>query len=250
MSLTNWLENPEQFKKMLIALTSDQDYRWEPLRRDANLDEPLLRQFATKQWAQKRLPDNPDILAILTLFITYQFRWLLMDSVRSDPLVESYFQDELNVTLMLPLYIWPAYQIWVLQEFPANSHISQGQAIPWLLSQKLRLKAFKELEIPEPGDKVLAYLAVKKNTTNISRWIKDGCESLRHVMRMATEDMSTDALKGLNNKRQGHRDPASLPLDKEISPPADPKEDSNGGMGREQLNACLASPIYQPYLQW
>jgi hypothetical protein len=256
MSSVNWLETPAHFKKMLAALISDQDYRWEGLKHDLSLDEPMLRQFATTQWAQKRLPDNPDILAIVTLFITYQFRWLLMDSVRLDSSVESYFQVELNVTLLLPLYIWPAYQIWVLQEFPANSHVAQSQATPWLLSQKLCLKAFKELEIPEPGEKLLAYLEVKKNTTNLSRWIKAGCDRLHFVMCMAarqtppTADNSSDALQGLSNKHADDPDRAPLPLDQGISQPFNPTDVGVDGTDREQLNWCLASPIYQPYLQW
>ena len=32
MSIVNWLETPAHFKKMLAALISDQDYRWEGLR--------------------------------------------------------------------------------------------------------------------------------------------------------------------------------------------------------------------------
>jgi hypothetical protein len=196
------------------------------------------------------LPDDPDILAILTLFVAYQFRWLLMDSVRSDPPLESNYQDELNITLLLPLYIWPAYQIWVLQEFPAKAHITQGGAIPWLLNQKLRLQAFKELEIPEPGGKILAYLEVKKNTTNLSRWIKEGCERLRHVMKMATEDITLDATKGPNNPPQDEFDPASHPVENEISSPAEPTGEGRTKRARELLNACLASPIYAPYLKW
>ncbi len=127
MSSVNWLETPAHFKKMLAALISDQDYRWEGLKHDLSLDEPMLRQFATTQWAQKRLPDNPDILAIVTLFITYQFRWLLMDSVRLNSSVESYFQVELNVTLLLPLYIWPAYQILGITRIPSEfSHCPES----------------------------------------------------------------------------------------------------------------------------
>jgi hypothetical protein len=34
MSVSNWLENPDSFKKMLAALISDQGDKWENLRRD------------------------------------------------------------------------------------------------------------------------------------------------------------------------------------------------------------------------
>jgi uncharacterized protein YdaU (DUF1376 family) len=49
MSLADRLENPEVFKKMLTAFTSDQDDQWESLRCDSKIIERFLRQFSTKQ---------------------------------------------------------------------------------------------------------------------------------------------------------------------------------------------------------
>ncbi len=79
MSISNWLESPESFRKILAALISDQDEKWENTRRDILMEEPVLRQFAATQWAQARLPDDPDTLAIVTLYVAYQFRWLLVE---------------------------------------------------------------------------------------------------------------------------------------------------------------------------
>jgi len=45
----------------------------------------------------------------------------LADSARLVDPIDGYPQHELNVTLLLSLYIWPAYQIWVLQEFPEKA---------------------------------------------------------------------------------------------------------------------------------
>jgi len=207
MSISNWLESPESFRKMLAALISDQDDKWKNTRRDILMEEPVLRQFAATQWAQARLPDDPDTLAMVTLYVAYQFRWLLVDSVRLVDPIDGYLQDELNITLLLPLYIWPAYQIWVLQEFPAKARLNQSQAIPWLLNRPLRLRAFKELDIPEPNEKFLAYIEVKQNTTNLSRWVKAGLESLHFVMHPVTKNgpplpitTNTDALQEFDEK--------------------------------------------------
>jgi len=115
MSISNWLESPDKFRKLLTALGSD---NWEQLMDSLSMDDPVLRRFAATQWAQRRLPDEPDVLAVVTLLIAYHFRCLLVDSVRSDNPTGNGLQDELNVTLLMPLYIWPAYRIWILQEFP------------------------------------------------------------------------------------------------------------------------------------
>jgi hypothetical protein len=44
MSISNWLESPDQFRKLLTALVSD---RWEQLVDSLPMDDPALRQFAT-----------------------------------------------------------------------------------------------------------------------------------------------------------------------------------------------------------
>ncbi len=257
MSIVNWLESPEQFRKMLAALISDQDYRWDALRRAVSFNDPVLRQFSATQWAQNRLPDDQDILAVVTLFITYQFRRLLVDVVRSDGLVEGVFQDELNVTLLLPLYIWPAYQIWVLQEFPAKARHNQSQAIPWLLNQHLRIQAFKELDIPEPNEKFLAYIDVKKNTTNLSRWVKAGCESLHFAIHLGTKNaplssraIRTDALQEFDAKPEAISDSNKVTYTAGISQLTDATELGPKSEIGEPANRYLNSPIYQPYLQW
>jgi hypothetical protein len=257
MSVSNWLENPDSFKKMLAALISDQGDKWENLRRDISLDEPVLQQFAATQWAQRRLPDNPDILAIATLYIAYQFRWLLVDSVRLVDPIDGYLQDELNVTLLLPLYIWPAYNIWVLQEFPAKARLNQNQAIPWLLNQQLRLQAFRELDIPEPNEKYLAFIEVKKNTTNLSRWVQAGCESLHFVMHLATKNtppslitVRTNTLQELDEKSDEILVSNRNTPDAGISRLANLHEpDLVGDVGKPEY-WYLNSPIFQPYLQW
>ena len=171
MSISNWLESPGQFRKLLAALVSD---NWEHLVDSLCMDEPVLRQFASTQWARRRLPDDPSPLAFVTLLIAYHYRCLLLDSIRPDNPTGNGLQGELNVTLLIPLYIWPAYHIWILQEFPPKSRIKQVEAIHWLLDANQRETGFLELEIEEPDRRLLTYLELKKNTTNLSRWIKDG----------------------------------------------------------------------------
>lgn len=46
MSISNWLESPGQFRKLLNALVSD---KWELLQDSFSMDEPVLRQFAATQ---------------------------------------------------------------------------------------------------------------------------------------------------------------------------------------------------------
>lgn len=146
------------------------------------MDEPVLRQFATTLWAQKRLPEDLISLAVVTLLITYHYRCLLVDTIRSN---SSAIQDELNVTLLPPLYIWPSYRTWILGEFPARSRVNQGEAIHWLLNTDMREAGFAELEIEEPENRLLSYLELKQNTTNLSRWINDGFERLYHAIYLA-----------------------------------------------------------------
>lgn len=257
MSISNWLESPESFRKILAALISDQDEKWENTRRDILMEEPVLRQFAATQWAQARLPDDPDTLAIVTLYVAYQFRWLLVDSVRLVDPIDGYLQDELNVTLLLPLYIWPAYQIWVLQEFPAKARLNQSQAIPWLLNRPLRLRAFKELDIPEPNEKFLAYIEVKQNTTNLSRWVKAGLESLHFVVLPVTKNgpalpiiPNTVALQEFDEKPAEILNSNRIVYDAGISRLANLLEPD---LARDTGKPDYEYPdslIYRPYLQW
>ncbi len=164
-----------------------------------------------------------------------------------DP-IDGYLQDELNVTLLLPLYIWPAYQIWVLQEFPAKARLNQSQAIPWLLNRPLRLRAFKELDIPEPNEKFLAYIEVKQNTTNLSRWVKAGIESLHFVMHPVTKNgpplpitTNTDAHQEFEENPAEILDSNRIACDTGISRLANlPEPDYK----------YPDTPIYRPYLQW
>ncbi len=49
----------------------------------------------------------------------------------------------------------------------------------------MREAGFAELEIEEPENRLLSYLELKQNTTNLSRWIKDGFERLYHAIYLA-----------------------------------------------------------------
>jgi len=182
MTISNWLESPDQFRKLLTVLVSN---RWEQLMDSLSMEDPDLSQFAATQWAQRRLPDEPDALAVAALMITYHFRCLLVDSLRSHNLSEYELQEELNVTLLLPLFIWPAYRICILQESPPGLRVNQMGAVQWLLDSKQREIGFSELEIDEPDSRLLAYLELKRNTTNLSRWIRAGLDRLYHAVHTA-----------------------------------------------------------------
>jgi hypothetical protein len=131
------------------------------------------------------LPKEPDALAVAALLIAYHFRCLLVDSLRSQNLSRNELQDELNVTLLMPLFFWPAYRIWILQESPPGLRVNQMGAVQWLLDSKQRQMGFSELEIDEPDSRILAYLELKRNTTNLSRWIKAGLDRLYHAVHTA-----------------------------------------------------------------
>lgn len=254
MSISDWLESPEQFKRLLTALVSD---KWEQLLDSLSMDDPVLRQFASTQWAQKSLPDEPDGLAVAALLIAYHFRCLLVDSLRAHNLMGNGLQEELNATLLMPLYIWPTYQIWVLQEFIPKPRVSQVEAIHWLLDAKQRGSCFMELEIAEPDSRLLTYLELKKNTTNLSRWIKDGFELLYHTVHLAVvqtphgqERRPTVAeLTSITDPEDG-QDTHRYPQESGISRPNelsifDGSTGSNkGGIG------WIDSPILQLYLNW
>ena len=63
MSISNWLESQGQFRNLLTAMASE---KWEHLEDSFSMDEPILRMFATTQWAQRRLPEEPHVLAVVT----------------------------------------------------------------------------------------------------------------------------------------------------------------------------------------
>lgn len=254
MSISNWLESPGQFRKLLTALVSD---KWERLQDSLSMDEPLLRQFASTQWAQRRLPDEPNVLAVVTLLIAYHFRCLLVDSIRSDNPTRNGIQDEMNVTLLMPLYIWPSYRIWILQEFPLKSRVIQVEAIHWLMDTKQRESGFMELGIEEPDGRLLTYLELKKNTTNLSRWIKDGFDRLYHAIYLAV--VQTPAAQ---QKRpavddwisvpdpDGERDNHLYPRDDGISRPDEISiVGRSNGASKDEIH-FLDSLIFRPYLNW
>lgn len=253
MTISNWLESPDQFRKLLTALVSD---RWDQLMDSLSMEDPVLRQFAATQWAQRRLPEEPDALAVAALLIAYHFRCLLVDSLRSYNLSENELQEELNVTLLLPLFIWPVYRIWILQESPPGLRVNQMGAVQWLLDSKQRQMGFSELEIDEPDSRLLAYLELKRNTTNLSRWIKAGLDRLYHAVHTAVvqapparqkppavvgESSDTDELD---------RDVQQDIQDIGISRPSEiVVSDMALGISEDE-SAWFDSPIFKPYLNW
>ena len=177
---------------------------------------------------------------------------MLVDSIHSN---NSGIQDELNVTLLLPLYIWPAYRTWILGEFPARSRVNQGEAIQWLLDAHLRETGFAELDILDPDNRLLSYLELKKNTTNLSRWIKDGFERLYHAIYLAVVQTIPD--------QRDRPDAEGISISRSDSEQNDQGDHQDGGISRARIlsttnrfnDASEAetihpdSPIFLPYLQ-
>ncbi len=253
MTISNWLESPDQFRKLLTALVSD---RWEQLMDSLSMEDPALRQFAATQWAQRRLPEEPDALAVAALLIAYHFRCLLVDSLRSYNLPENELQEELNVTLLLPLFIWPAYRIWILQESPPGLRVNQMGAVQWLLDSKQRQMGFSELEIDEPDSRLLAYLELKRNTTNLSRWIKAGLDRLYHAVHTAVvqappaRQKPPAVIRESSDTDESGRDVQQDIQDSGISRPSEiVLSDIALGISEDE-SAWFDSPIFKPYLYW
>lgn len=254
MTISNWLESPDQFRKLLTSLVSD---RWEQFMDSLSMEDPVLRQFAATQWAQRRLPDEPDALAVAALLIAYHFRCLLIDSLRSHNLSGNELQEELNVTLLMPLFIWPAYRIWILQESPPGLRVNQMGAVQWLLDSKQRETGFSELEIDEPDSRLLAYLELKRNTTNLSRWIRAGLDRLYHAVHTAVVQApparqkppavvgeSSDANPELEKDDQMDIQDTGISRSCEIVLSGNSIGFSNDGP------MWFDSPIFKPYLNW
>jgi len=253
MTISNWLESPDQFRILLTALVSD---RWEQLMDSLSMEDPALRQFAATQWAQRRLPEEPDALAVAALLIAYHFRCLLVDSLRSYNLSENELQEELNVTLLLPFLIWPAYRIWILQESPPGLRVNQMGAVQWLLDSKQRQMGFSELEIDEPDSRLLAYLEVKRNTTNLSRWIRAGLDRLYHAVHTAVVQtpparQKPPAVMGESSDTdESDQDVQQDIQDIGISRPSEiVLSDIALGISEDE-SAWFDSPIFKPYLNW
>ena len=253
MTISNWLESPDQFRKLLTALVSD---RWEQLVDSLSMEDPALRQFAATLWAQRRLPEETDALAVAALLIAYHFRCLLVDSLRSYNLSENELQEELNVTLLLPLFIWPAYRIWILQESPPGLRVNQMGAIHWLLESRTREIGFSELEIDEPDSRLLAYLELKRNTTNLSRWIKAGLDRLYHAVHTAVVQapparQKPPAVIGESSDTdESGKDVQQDIQDIGISRPSEiVLSDIALGISEDE-SAWFDSPIFKPYLNW
>ncbi len=170
--------------------------------------------------------------------------------MRSHNLSENELQEELNVTLLLPLFIWPAYRIWILQESPPSLRVNQVSAVQWLLDSKQRQMGFSELDIDEPDSRLLAYLELKRNTTNLSRWIKAGLDRLYHAVHTAVVQEPPAAMGESSDTEKSIKDVQQDIQDTGISRPGEiVLSDIALGISEDE-SAWFDSPIFKPYLNW
>jgi len=128
-------------------------------------------------------------------------------------------------------------------------------AIHWLLDAKQRGSCFMELEIAEPDSRLLTYLELKKNTTNLSRWIKDGFDRLYHAIYLAVvqtppaQQERPAIVEGISipnpeEQQDNHLNPRDVGISR-------PDEISRVGRSigpSEDEFRCTDSPILRPYL--
>ena len=162
-----------------------------------------------------------------------------------------------NVTLLLPLFIWPAYRIWILQESPPGLRVNQMGAVQWLLDSKQRQMGFSELVIDEPNSRLLAYLELKRNTTNLSRWIRAGLDRLYYAVHTAV--VQAPPARQKPSAVVGESSDANPELDKDdqneiqdtwISRPCKIVLSCSSLGFSEEESAWFDSPIFKPYLNW
>lgn len=171
MPLTAHFTTPSSFEKLLKHLTNID--RWEMLETNLSPLPPILEEFKSRRWCIDRLPENPEFKALptVTLFIIYQTR-LLIESVQQTTSTDS----EANLYLLIPLYLLPAYQLWV-QENPAIARPSQQKAPMWFFNPQ-STACLDEINIPHPTNLATAELTRLQGSTNLSRRLADARSQL------------------------------------------------------------------------
>ncbi len=172
MPFTDHYESLPSFEKLLKQLTDVE--RWEMLEDSLSPLDPILEEFKSRRWCSDRLPGDSgfEVLPILTLYIIYQTR-LLIESIQQASSTDS----EANLYLLVPLYLWPANQLWVQGNTTAISRPSQQKAPTWF-SNPQSAACLDELDLPHPTDLAAALLTTMQASTNLSRRIAEARSQL------------------------------------------------------------------------